>query len=155
MNYIVLCICLSRLVFSSCRYEFESIRLLIFFFFKQKTAYEMRISDWSSDVCSSDLRNKAGQIIGASKIARDISDKIHREQTIQFHAKKLETLHAIGKIITEKLDTPSLIQTVINSTTHLAAAAVGICFYRVGDELGQSKRSVAANRKRVGWGKRG
>src|SRR3546814_6551382 len=27
------------------------------FFFKQKTAYEMRISDWSSDVCSSDLRS--------------------------------------------------------------------------------------------------
>src|SRR3546814_7382127 len=31
------------------------MRLLGFFFFKQKTAYEMRISDWSSDVCSSDL----------------------------------------------------------------------------------------------------
>src|SRR3546814_10352293 len=30
--------------------------LSIFVFFKQKTAYEMRISDWSSDVCSSDLR---------------------------------------------------------------------------------------------------
>src|SRR3546814_5090909 len=30
--------------------------MLCFFFFKQKTAYEMRISDWSSDVCSSDLR---------------------------------------------------------------------------------------------------
>src|SRR3546814_5247310 len=29
--------------------------LQLFFFFKQKTAYEMRISDWSSDVCSSDL----------------------------------------------------------------------------------------------------
>src|SRR3546814_10683218 len=29
--------------------------LLFMFFFKQKTAYEMRISDWSSDVCSSDL----------------------------------------------------------------------------------------------------
>src|SRR3546814_5159167 len=29
--------------------------IFIFFFFKQKTAYEMRISDWSSDVCSSDL----------------------------------------------------------------------------------------------------
>src|SRR3546814_5089712 len=28
---------------------------IVFFFFKQKTAYEMRISDWSSDVCSSDL----------------------------------------------------------------------------------------------------
>src|SRR3546814_5486754 len=31
------------------------VALLVFFFFKQKTAYEMRISDWSSDVCSSDL----------------------------------------------------------------------------------------------------
>src|SRR3546814_3837444 len=37
----------------------------MFFFFKQKTAYEMRISDWSSDVCSSDLpavRARAGRI---------------------------------------------------------------------------------------------
>src|SRR3546814_18873799 len=31
--------------------------VIYFFFFKQKTAYEMRISDWSSDVCSSDLPN--------------------------------------------------------------------------------------------------
>src|SRR3546814_20818011 len=30
----------------------------VFFFFKQKTAYEMRISDWSSDVCSSDLEEQ-------------------------------------------------------------------------------------------------
>src|SRR3546814_4401255 len=30
---------------------------MLFFFFKQKTAYEMRISDWSSDVCSSDLED--------------------------------------------------------------------------------------------------
>src|SRR3546814_4818743 len=30
--------------------------LCVLFFFKQKTAYEMRISDWSSDVCSSDLK---------------------------------------------------------------------------------------------------
>src|SRR3546814_6364057 len=30
------------------------------FFFKQKTAYEMRMSDWSSDVCSSDLRREGG-----------------------------------------------------------------------------------------------
>src|SRR3546814_13214450 len=33
----------------------SEILLFYFFFFKQKTAYEMRISDWSSDVCSSDL----------------------------------------------------------------------------------------------------
>src|SRR3546814_3919235 len=34
------------------------LSLIIFFFFKQKTAYEMRISDWSSDVCSSDLAGR-------------------------------------------------------------------------------------------------
>src|SRR3546814_13627788 len=34
----------------------------MFFFFKQKTAYEMRISDWSSDVCSSDLADKVHPI---------------------------------------------------------------------------------------------
>src|SRR3546814_13494092 len=33
--------------------------VFFFFFFKQKTAYEMRISDWSSDVCSSDLLRQA------------------------------------------------------------------------------------------------
>src|SRR3546814_5087080 len=35
--------------------------IVCFFFFKQKTAYEMRISDWSSDVCSSDLIRIAAQ----------------------------------------------------------------------------------------------
>src|SRR3546814_4912493 len=34
---------------------FRSSIVIVVFFFKQKTAYEMRISDWSSDVCSSDL----------------------------------------------------------------------------------------------------
>src|SRR3546814_8174774 len=43
-----------------CRSSFtigdNPVILPFFFFFKQKTAYEMRISDWSSDVCSSDLQ---------------------------------------------------------------------------------------------------
>src|SRR3546814_7260742 len=39
--------------------------MCIFFFFKQKTAYEMRISDWSSDVCSSDLPAPAKSVAGA------------------------------------------------------------------------------------------
>src|SRR3546814_3421502 len=43
------------------------------FFFKQKTAYEMRISDWSSDVCSSDfLRHRLAGLVG---LDRCISDK--------------------------------------------------------------------------------
>src|SRR3546814_9429298 len=40
--------------------------VLVFFFYKQMTAYEMRISDWSSDVCSSDLRHR----IGAAPVAQ-------------------------------------------------------------------------------------
>src|SRR3546814_9780350 len=50
--------------------------LLCIFFFKQKTSYEMRISDWSSDVCSSDLqavvdRHMAGGIEAAPDRAVD------------------------------------------------------------------------------------
>src|SRR3546814_20131826 len=37
--------------------------MIFFFFFKQKTAYELRISDWSSDVCSSDLFRKSIRFI--------------------------------------------------------------------------------------------
>src|SRR3546814_1150840 len=36
----------------------DVVWLMLFFFFKQRTSYEMRISDWSSDVCSSDLAAK-------------------------------------------------------------------------------------------------
>src|SRR3546814_5710469 len=39
------------------------LMMLYFFFFKQKTEYDMRISDWSSDVCSSDLlRDSIGEL---------------------------------------------------------------------------------------------
>src|SRR3546814_20702848 len=40
---------------------------MCFFFFKQKTAYEMRISDWSSDVCSSDLPEMDPEVSAALK----------------------------------------------------------------------------------------
>src|SRR3546814_8840730 len=40
---------------------------VVVFFFKQKTAYEMRISDWSSDVCSSDLQAGGGDAGGRDR----------------------------------------------------------------------------------------
>src|SRR3546814_14441458 len=45
--------------------------MLYVFFFKQKTAYEMRISDWSSDVCSSDLLRRRGH-----QVRHDVSHKL-------------------------------------------------------------------------------
>src|SRR3546814_6563407 len=47
---------------------------LCVFFFKQKTAYEMRISDWSSDVCSSDLRVAGHVLVGA--LAGDVAARL-------------------------------------------------------------------------------
>src|SRR3546814_10343659 len=46
----------------------RSTLVVWFFFFKQKTAYEMRISDWSSDVCSSDLQRRRGHDQEARRI---------------------------------------------------------------------------------------
>src|SRR3546814_7044634 len=54
-HYVCWCYCLFILVW------------FIFFFFKQKTAYEMRISDWSSDVCSSDLRRSHSENRGRQR----------------------------------------------------------------------------------------
>src|SRR3546814_8911178 len=76
--------------------------IFFFFFFKQKTAYDMRISDWSSDVCSSDLagresdaillilaerlddREQPGRLVGdveeGAIDARRDRDEIHRPQ---------------------------------------------------------------------------
>src|SRR3546814_2447627 len=53
-----------------------------FFFFKQKTAYEMRISDWSSDVCSSDLHRRKGRPFGAGDEARDFRDAKKQDRGI-------------------------------------------------------------------------
>src|SRR3546814_18396869 len=47
--------------------------VVFFFFFKQKTAYELRISDWSSDVCSSDL-----QLFRIADIGRVAEDQVER-----------------------------------------------------------------------------
>src|SRR3546814_3155153 len=69
------------------------MQLDLIFFFKQKTAYEMRISDWNSDVCSSDL--------DADTIARDpdldsrlIACRVSRHSSR--HARAVATVHQAG-----------------------------------------------------------
>src|SRR3546814_3120978 len=72
--------------------------ICFFFFFKQKTAYEMRISDWSSDVCSSDLNLAADHGVSADLSASGYpglgsNDRVfsyfhivgHLDQIVQLH----------------------------------------------------------------------
>src|SRR3546814_10728636 len=57
---------------------------MFFFFFKQKTAYEMRISDWSSDVCSSDLLDQTGVLPVVNQI--ELHPHFHQDELREFHA---------------------------------------------------------------------
>src|SRR3546814_16811398 len=79
----------------------------VFFFFKQKTAYEMRISDWSSDVCSSDLKDGAyrwaegrmeplrdqnGAIVQWYGINLDIDDEMRAQEALRDRERELSQL---------------------------------------------------------------
>src|SRR3546814_2571370 len=64
-----------------------------FFFFKQKTAYEMRISDWSSDVCSSDLRAAALNLVA---VHVDRMDRVADLDPARLHAARE---HAAEEIV--------------------------------------------------------
>src|SRR3546814_1731917 len=58
--------------------------VVCFLFFKQKTAYEMRISDWSSDVCSSDLVRMAvtpHPFGGLLMVFEDVTDRLSLERS--------------------------------------------------------------------------
>src|SRR3546814_9066144 len=69
--------------FTDCMYLYILFDL---FFFKQKTAYEMRISDWSSDVCSSDLAIRIGharkQLVGDRDLARIVAGRDPQTQHV-------------------------------------------------------------------------
>src|SRR3546814_9533109 len=56
--------------------------VFLMFFFKQKTAYEMRISDWSSDVCSSDLARALREVYAA--LAADGSTAAVEDRLLDF-----------------------------------------------------------------------
>src|SRR3546814_7987358 len=67
----------------------------MFFFFRQKTAYDMRISDWSSDVCSSDLRDATP--------AQDPPCGDHREVSVVHSAPKFASNKGVLKALTKAL----------------------------------------------------
>src|SRR3546814_3480066 len=78
--------------FSYMFFYFVCLRVF-FFFFKQKTAYEMRISDWSSDVCSSDLRRRLELLHGFAGQRRQRPVGSLRQPDA---AEQLPAAHAVG-----------------------------------------------------------
>src|SRR3546814_5317296 len=65
---------------------------LLFLFFKQKTAYEMRISDWSSDVCSSDLKVREAVDVIVVKVGES-----HNVEVVSIYSSQI-LLQFVGKI---------------------------------------------------------
>src|SRR3546814_5855864 len=71
---------------------------IMFYFFKQMTAYEMRISDWSSDVCSSDLRRRL--------LNKPLGDRVGRTIDLEIETdfrpnRRSERLHGISGLAAE------------------------------------------------------
>src|SRR3546814_10738350 len=85
-----------------------------FFFFKQKTAYEMRISDWSSDVCSSDLLS----LFGPSFMTRLVTQ-------MYFQGDPLLPLDPIFNCVTDQRARDSMIATFDLETTVPEFAQIG------------------------------
>src|SRR3546814_21158486 len=77
---------------------------LFFFFFKQKTAYEMRISDWSSDVCSSDLIGCRYVLVGHSE-RREYhgeSDELIAQKALAAKAAGLVPVVCVGETLHQR-----------------------------------------------------
>src|SRR3546814_14937420 len=69
--------------------------VFVFFFFKQKTAYEMRISDWSSDVCSSDLRVQRH----ADPVAQSVGENADGVQPFFDHVARVQRAKPLQRLI--------------------------------------------------------
>src|SRR3546814_13191866 len=82
------------------------------FFFKQKTAYEMRISDWSSDVCSSDLsftiRYAFGNVVAALKVRKERMQV--RQRLGGWHARVVIALTILSALLLPSLSEAGCLQ---------------------------------------------
>lgn len=106
--------------------HFQTIRM-------HKSGKEIPIS-----LTISPVRDRAGQIIGASKIARDISERLNTEKIVEQSLYRLSIINTIGKAISEKLDVQAILQQVTDATTQVSGAAFGAFFYNNVNDRGES-----------------
>lgn len=106
--------------------HFETVR-------KTKSGREISLS-----LTVSPIRNEQGRVIGASKIARDISEQKLSEERLKNYAEHMEILNTIGQVISADLDTQGILQKVTDATTQLTGAAFGAFFHNQINEKGES-----------------
>jgi len=86
----------------------------------------------------SPIRDDKGNIVGASKIARDITERKRAERHLQVQTQRLETLNRVAREISRDLDLERVVQTATDVATQLSGAEFGAFFYNVLDERGES-----------------
>jgi PAS domain S-box-containing protein len=86
----------------------------------------------------SPLKDGSGRIVGASKIARDITRQKEAEAALREHTRMLELLEATGRSISAQLDLRTALQTVTDAATELSGASFGAFFYNVTNDAGES-----------------
>ena len=86
----------------------------------------------------SPIIDEKGVVIGASKIARDISAQIEAKEASQRYTQRLEVLNMVIEDISEELHLNNILQKVTDATTQLTGAKFGAFFYNKTDEHGNS-----------------
>ena len=81
----------------------------------------------------SPIRTESGQIVGASKIARDITERTRLEAAAREHAAITDRLNQVGTVVASTLDRDTIVQNVTDTATQLTHADFGAFFYNVGD----------------------
>jgi PAS domain S-box-containing protein len=81
----------------------------------------------------SPLRDEAGAIVGASKVARDITDRVRLEEAAREHASNTERLGEAGAVVASTLDEEAIVQKVTDIAKDLTHAQFGAFFYNVTD----------------------
>lgn len=86
----------------------------------------------------SPIKGPGGSIIGASKIARDITERKNAEALLAQRSQQLETLNHVASVISRDLDLDRIVQSVTDIATDLTGAKFGAFFYNVTDPTGES-----------------
>ena len=81
----------------------------------------------------SPLRNERGEVVGASKVARDITERSELLATAREHADNAEKLGEVGTVVASTLDRDTVLQKVTDIATELTRAQFGAFFYNVTD----------------------